>query len=148
MSLRTALLLLFSIAAASCGSTPMMQLDLQSDPVGARVYVSRRGHKSVVTRLGPIQGNVKAEDLEEDFVLIGTSPMVYSSPLKEFESDATIMGFGGQVVLRYKEAVLRFEKPGHATVERHVRFEDGEMIVQVEMPESESSENGAAVPSP
>lgn len=122
------------VLLTGCSSTPMMELDLRSDPVGAQVYMSRRGEKAVTGKLGPVKGNVRAESLEEDFVFIGTAPLTYSSPLSETESDARVLGFGGKVVRKYKDGVIRFEKPGFETVERHVRFQDGELKMKVSMP--------------
>jgi hypothetical protein len=134
MSIPTLAFVLLPILAAGCGSTPMMELDLSSNPDGAKVYLSRRGKKAYQGNFGPIKGNVKAEKLEEEFVLLGTSPLFYTSPLRETESDATVLGIGGKVVLKYKEGILRFKKPGFETVERYVRFLDGEVSIDVDMP--------------
>lgn len=116
-----------------CGSTPEIVLDLRSDPVGAQVYLSRRGEKSIQADLGPLEGDVKSEPYEEEFRLIGTSPMIFVSPLEEAESKAKILGFGGAVMRKYREAVIRFQKDGFQTIERHVRFYDGEFSVAVTM---------------
>ena len=135
MSLRALTLALVSILAVSCSSTPTMELEIQSDPAGARVYMSLRGQRAVTGKFGPIQGDVKAEDLEEEFLLIGTAPFTYTLPLHETESDATVLGVGGKVVLKYKEGIVRFEMPGFQSVERHVRFREGDVRVEVAMPE-------------
>ena len=134
MSRASIFLLLFSFLGFGCSSTPMMHLDVMATPEGSRVFLSLRGERAYTGKLGPIKGDVKAESFEEDFILIGTAPMTYELPLRETESDATILGVGGKVVLKYKEGVLRFVKPGFQTVERHVRFSDGETRVVVEMP--------------
>lgn len=135
MSVRPFAAALVCFLAAACSSTPpTLELDLLSEPEGATVYLSRRGEKAWAGKLGPVQGDVKAEDLVEDFLLIGTAPLTYTSLLRETESDATIFGVGGRVVLKFRDGVLRFEKPGFETVERHVRFVDGEVRVEVELP--------------
>ena len=133
MSLRSTLLIGAATLMAGCGSAPKMTLSLESDPVGAQVYLSRRGDRSVQGKVGPLSGNMKSESFKEEFSLIGTSPLTYESPLTETESDATFLGFGGRVKLKYKEGVIRFERPGYDTVERHFRFQDDELRLWIEM---------------
>ena len=118
-----------------CGSTPTVELDLSSDPAGAQVFLSRRGERSYRADLGPLEGDMKSEELVEDFFLLGTSPLAYVSPLEESESNAKVLGFGGAVVLEYHEGLLRFEKEGFATVERRVRFRKGKIGIHVTMPD-------------
>ena len=122
-----------ALLLVSCGSTPEVQLDLSSDPVGAQVFLSRRGERSYRADFGPLEGDMKSEALSEDFVYLGTSPLEYATPLEENESDARVLGFGGAVVLEYHEGVLRFEKEGFATVERRVRFKNGRIQLHVTM---------------
>lgn len=131
MNTRPALLIAFLLSA--CGSTPEIVLDLSSDPVGAQVYLSRRGERTYRGQLGPVKGDVKAESLEEDFFLIGTAPLVYTSPLEERDGGVSVLGVGGAVVLEYDEGVLRFEKEGFESVERRVRFRKGRVRVEVQM---------------
>lgn len=139
MILRALAIALASLAAFGCSSTPpTMQLDVHSFPEGARVFISRRGERAIAGKIGPIKGDVKSEELEEEFVLIGTAPLTYTSLLHEIESDATVLGIGGKVVLKFRDGVLRFEKPGFQTVERHVRFQEGEVRLEVELPEAEA----------
>jgi hypothetical protein len=128
LALATSTLLL-----ASCSSTPEVQLDLSSDPVGAQVYLSRRGERSYRAGFGPVEGDMKSEELNEEFIYLGTSPLEYVSPLEEDESNAKVLGFGGAIVLEYHEGVLRFEKEGFATVERRVRFKNGTIELHVTM---------------
>ena len=116
-----------------CGSTPLARLDLQASPAGARVFLSLRGDRAYTGKLGPIRGDVKSESFEEDFVLLGTAPLIFDVALRETESDATILGVGGKVVRKYKEGVLRFEKPGFETAERRVRLAEGTTEVQVDL---------------
>ena len=119
---------------SGCASTPEMELELRTEPEGARVYLSRRGKKAYQAKLGPVKGDVKAETFEEEFLLIGTSPLVYTTPLRATESDATLLGVGGKVVLKFDDGVLRFEKPGYETIEQHVRFHDGDTTLEVALP--------------
>ena len=136
MTLRSLALLLVLTA---CSSTPKMELELGSTPQGAQVFLSRRGERAYEGKLGPLKGDVKSDELEEGFALIGTSPLTYVSPLRETESDATLFGVGAKVVLKYKDCVVRFVKPGFETVERHVLFQEGEVRVQVKLPRAQAA---------
>ena len=135
MIARSFLALFASLLLIGCSSSPpLMRLDVQATPTGSRVFLSLQGELAYTGKLGPIQGDVKSESFEEDFVLLGTAPLTYALPLRETESDATVLGFGGKVVRKYKEGILRFEKPGFQTVERRIRFHEGETTITVEMP--------------
>lgn len=128
---------------AACGSTPKLVLDIRSEPAGAQVYLSRSGQKSFRGKLGPVQGDVRAEDLEERFQLLGTTPLEYSSPLEERESGGTLFGVGAGVVREYHSGLVRVEKEGFATVERRVRFQNGRVVVDVRLPAEVSGEQDA-----
>ena len=117
--------LLLALLTAGCAGTPMMRLDLASDPSGASVSISRRGEKAYQGSFGPVKGDVDADRFEEAFRSIGTTPLEYSSPLRDTLKDATVLGVGGREILRFEEAIVRFEKPGYETVEKYVRFERG-----------------------
>ena len=116
---------------AGCSSTPQMRLDVTTYPAGAEVYISRRGEKSFRGSLGPVEGDMSSEPLEESFTLVGASPLKFASPLEERESGGTIMGVGGGVIRKYHEGVLRVEMEGYQTVERVIRFSDRKAKVEL-----------------
>lgn len=122
-----------TLVLAGCSSAPQLDLDLHSNPEGASVYFSRRGLKSVQGKIAFVKGDVKSETLEEEFVFLGTAPLQHSTPIEEVESDATIMGVGGKVILKYREGVLRFEKAGFEPFEQRVRIEDGKIKVMADL---------------
>ena len=116
---------------SGCGSTPEVVLNISTVPAGAQVYLSRRGEKAYKGKLGPVKGDMRAEPIVEDFMLLGTSPIEYTTPLEEREGGAAI--FGVLVVRRYGDGVVRVVKEGFATIERHIRFKDGEVQVNVKL---------------
>ena len=92
---------------ASCGSTPVAKLTIDSTPKGAEVHLKRLGDRDYEGKLGPISGDVKSEDYEGEFVLLGTTPLQYDVKLREKESGGTVLGIGGRVMLEFDEALLR-----------------------------------------
>lgn len=124
---------LLSLAAlTACGSTPdIMEVELRSSPTGARVFIERRGESTYQGKVAFLKGNVKATPFVEDFQLVGTTPVTYSSQLSEMKTDATVLGVGGRVIRTYKEGVFRFERPGYETVEQFVRFDEGRVTFDV-----------------
>ncbi len=118
---------------ASCGSIPEESFQIQSDPAGAEVYLSRRGNRKVQASFAFLKGGIGSQDYEEDFELIGTTPMSYETPLEQVRTDATFLGFGGKVIYRFDEALLRFELTGFKPLVRHVRLDKGEIDLNVQM---------------
>lgn len=126
-----------------CGA-PQMRLNIKSEPSGARVYISRRGERAYRGVLGPVRGDMKSDKIVEDFVLLGTSPVEYSSDLEEHESGVSVFGVGAKVVRQFGDGVIRIEKDGFETVERTVHFKDGEVDLDLRLePESIDNRNGA-----
>lgn len=138
MALRTSLALILALAPAlvGCSSTPELLLDIQVEPAGADVYLSRRGEKAYRGDFGPVEGDVRSEAFEEGFAFLGNAPLEYSSLLEERESGGTILGIGAGVMRKYKEGIVRIEKEGFEPVERHVRFVDGEVKLAVQLEKS------------
>ncbi len=118
-------LFLFAAPLASCGSVPYAELSITSDPAGARVFLSRRGQQKLQAKAGFIKGNMKSGAFEEEFQLLGTTPLEYSTPLEETSTDATLFGAGGKSLKFYEEGLLRFQRDGFEVAEKFVRFEKG-----------------------
>jgi len=136
MSLRPLALALLPLFTTSCRTPePEMSLSLRSQPDGAQVFLSRRGLKDRSENAESFRGPLVEEAIAEEFVLIGTAPLEYITPLSESETETSDLGTESDVLVRYNECVVRFEKPGFKTVERRVRFHDGVMNVKVEMSE-------------
>ena len=112
----------------------MLEVQLTSNPSGARVYISRRGESTYQGKVGFLKGNVKATPFEEEPQLVGTTPVTYSSPLQEMTTDATVLGVGGRVIKTFKEGVFRFERPGFEPVEQFIRFQKGRETIDVVLP--------------
>ncbi|MCP3920103.1 MAG: hypothetical protein GY711_31645 [bacterium] len=136
MSLRPLALVLLPLFTASCRTPePEMALSLRSRPEGAQVFLSRRGLKDHSENAESFRGPLVEEAVTEEFVLIGTAPLDYVTPLSESETETSDLGTESDVLVKYNECVVRFEKPGFAPVERRVRFHDGVMSVKVELSE-------------
>lgn len=118
---------------AGCAGTPVMRLDIESTPSGAQVSIQRRGERNYVGSFGPVSGSLSSNRFEEEWVPLGTTPVAYSTPLKETTTDATLLGVGGRVVKRFEDALVRFELEGYAPTEKFVRFEKGEGRLVVEL---------------
>jgi len=130
--LALAVLVLTSLTVG-CAGPPKLVLDVTSEPAGAKIFLSRRGEKAYRAGFGPVDGDVRSDALNEDFLLLGMSPLVYTSPLEEMESGGTVLGLGGGVVRKYLDGVLRIEKEGFETAERHMRFQDGKVTIHVKL---------------
>ncbi len=112
------------LVASGCGA-PAVAFSIRTEPPGAAVYLSRRGERSYRGASGPIRS------FEESFMLIGRTPVDFISPLEEQET--AFLRIGVTRVRRYEHGVLRFEKRGYQSVERHVPLEDGKIFVDVEL---------------
>ena len=129
--------LLLSIACcalvAACSSTPKARLIVQTEPEGAQVFLARHGERNYQGNIGPVEGDVKKEDISEESVFIGDSPIEHKTLLEEVESGGTFFGLGAKVVLAWDEGVVRVEKAGYEPVERRIKLKDGEVKVNVEL---------------
>ncbi len=123
-----------SIFFVSGCSAPEVVLSVRTEPPGAAVYLSRRGQRAYYGAFGPIRGDMQSEPYEEDFMLVGRTPLEFASPLEEEESGgAALLGIGVTRVRRYEQGVLRFEKRGYEPVEQRVLFEEGQRLIDVEL---------------
>jgi len=132
---RTTTLLLLALTSLTygCSSTSRCVLQLTSEPPGAEVYLSRHGDRAYRGDFGVVGGEVKSDELVEEFRYVGTTPLEYTTQLEETESGGRFMGVGASVVLRYDEGFLRVQKKGYEVAERQMLIRDGEVTVHVEL---------------
>jgi hypothetical protein len=113
-------LVLAAVLLAACGSA--QKVSVRTDPVGAEVYLQRRGDLEINARVKGIPGKVTASAFEEDFRLLGNAPVEYEFELSEDEVGIDVPEGSGSVTRHYKEGTIRVERPGYETVVRLVRF--------------------------
>ncbi len=122
-------LLLSMPALAACGSA--QSLSVRTDPVGAEVYLQRRGDIEIDAKVSGIPGRVTTSRFEEDFRLIGNAPVDYEFDLSETEVGVDVPGGSGKVIRHYREGTIRIERNGYETVIRVVRFSGDEVKLDV-----------------
>jgi len=105
---------------AACGSA--QKVSVRTDPIGAEVYLQRRGDLEINAKVKGIPGKVTASAFEEDFRLLGNAPVEYEFELSEEEVGIDVLEGSGSVTRHYKEGTIRVERPGYETVVRLVRF--------------------------
>ena len=113
-------LVLAAVLLAACGSA--QKVSVRTDPVGAEVYLQRRGDLEINARVKGIPGKVTASAFEEDFRLLGNAPVEYEFELSEDEVGIDVPEGSGSVTRHYREGTIRVERPGYETVVRLVRF--------------------------
>ena len=112
--------LLGALVLVGCGSA--QKVSVRTDPVGAEVYLQRRGDLEINARVKGIPGRVTASAFEEDFRLIGNAPVEYEFELTEEDVGIDVPEGSGNITRHYKEGTIRVERPGYETVVRLVRF--------------------------
>lgn len=105
---------------AACGSA--QKVSVRTDPIGAEVYLQRRGELEINANVKGIPGRITASAFEEDFRLIGNAPVEYEFDLSERDVGIEVPEGSGNVTRHYKEGTIRVERPGYETVVRLVRF--------------------------
>jgi len=110
-----------ALALSAC-APGHQQLTVQTVPRGAEVYLQRSGTIEIEAAVAGVSGKVDAGSFQEEFFLVGTTPVDFKFPLTE--RDVTFQGedAGGNVTRRYKEGLLRIMLPGYRTEERSVLF--------------------------
>lgn len=112
--------LLGVLILVGCGSA--QKVSVRTDPVGAEVYLQRRGDLEINARVKGIPGSVTASAFEEDFRLLGNAPVEYEFELSEQGVGIDVPEGSGSVTRHYKEGTIRVERPGYEAVVRLVRF--------------------------
>ena len=117
------LIISFAVITA-CGSG--QQLNIESDPSGAEVYLMRRGEYEVDAGIDGFGGSFDGDTFEEEFYLLGTTPLEYEFDLSDTESSFYIPGLpaGVSVTKHYQEGILRVEMDGYETEQRTIQFSD------------------------
>lgn len=117
----TALITLALLAA--CGSK--QKISVRTDPVGAEVYLQRRGELEINANVKGIPGKITANAFEEDFRLLGNAPVDYEFDLSEDDVGIDTPEGSGKITRHYKEGTVRVERAGYETVVRPVYFSGG-----------------------
>ena len=107
----------------SAGST--QKVSVRTDPIGAEVYLQRRGELEITANVKGIPGKITANAFEEDFRLIGNAPVEYEFDLTEKDVGIDVPEGSGNIVRHYKEGTIRVEREGYETIVRPVYFSGG-----------------------
>jgi hypothetical protein len=96
----------------ACGAT--QTLHIETDPTGAEVYLMRRGEYEVSASVGGIGGSFDGDEFQEDFYLIGTTPVDYEFRLSDSEGSFSVPGLpaGASVTKHFREGVIRIVMSG------------------------------------
>lgn len=111
---------LILLLLAGCGST--QKVSVRTDPIGAEVYLQRRGELEINAKVKGIPGKITGSAFEEDFRLIGNAPVEYEFDLNEEDVGIDVPEGSGSITRHYKEGTIRIERAGYETVIRLVRF--------------------------
>ena len=102
------ILVLAAMLSAACGSA--QKVSVRTDPIGAEVYLQRRGDIEIDAKVSGIPGKVTTSRFEEDFRLIGNAPVDYEFDLSETEVGVDVPGGSGKVIRHYREGTIRIER--------------------------------------
>ncbi len=117
-------MVLFGLALlAACGSK--QKISVRTDPVGAEVYLQRRGEFEINANVKGIPGKITANAFEEDFRLLGNAPVDYEFDLSEDDVGIDTPEGSGKITRHYKEGTIRVERAGYESVVRPVYFSGG-----------------------
>ncbi len=114
-----------------CASTQRITID--TDPIGAQVFLQRRGDVEVHGRVSGVAGRLDAASFEEEFIYLGTAPIDYEFHIRDNEVAVYSPEAGGSVTRHYREGTIRIEMEGYQTVERLVRFSGNTILLMVPM---------------
>ncbi len=123
----------FAVLTA-CGSG--QQLNIQSDPSGAEVYLMRRGEYEVNASVEGFGGSFDSDTFEEEFYFLGTTPLEYAFDLSDRESAFFIPGVpaGVSVTKHYRDGIISVEMDGYESEKRTIQFSNNlfSMILKLE----------------
>jgi hypothetical protein len=114
---------------AGCGSA--QKVSVRTDPIGAEVYLQRRGELEIDAKVSGIPGKVSTGSFEEEFLLLGNAPVEYEFERSEREVGLKVPGGSGSITRHYKEGTIRIERAGYETVVRLVRFSGSPIDLKV-----------------
>lgn len=113
------------LLSSGCASKPPPPPSIQSQPVGAEVWIKRHGIRRAEGGIAGI-GGVKASGTkfeEKDFVQVGLTPCNYYFPKEEKESSVGVGGLGGSTSWKvFKGGIVEIRMPGYKTWKRSVPF--------------------------
>ncbi len=127
-SIKMAALLVLALLAA-CGSK--QKVSIRTDPLGAEVYLQRRGEIEINANVKGIPGKITANAFEEDFRLLGNAPIEYQFDLSEKDVGIDTPEGGGNIVRHYKEGTIRVEREGYESAIRPVYFSGGTVDLMI-----------------
>ena len=129
-------------AITACGSG--QQLNIESDPSGAEVYLMRRGEYEVNASIDGFGGSFDGDSFEEEFYLLGTTPLEYEFDLSDTESSFFLPGLpaGVSVTKHYREGILKVEMDGYETEQRTIQFSDNLFNLVLSLVPSQGNEEG------
>ena len=119
------------LALVASGCTATQALSIKTDPVGANVYMQRRGDVEVRASYAGVGGRLGSVSFEEEFKSLGNSPVEYEFDLKSEELDVDGGYGGGQIVRHFHEGMIRVELDGYHVEERLVRFSGGKIRLDI-----------------
>ena len=120
-----------ALSLAGCGSA--QKVSVRTDPIGAEVYLQRRGDLEINANVKGIPGKVTAGAFEEDFRLLGNAPLEYEFELSEQGVGIDVPEGSGSITRHYKEGTIRIERDGYETVIRVVRFSGSAVELEVSL---------------
>lgn len=115
------------------GCSSLQRIRVETDPVGASVYLQRRGEIEVHARSAPVVASIGLDAFEEDFILLGNAPIDYEFELNLREASVQAPEIGGDVTRHYREGTIRIERDGYQPVVRVVRFSGDDIVLIVTM---------------
>jgi hypothetical protein len=120
---------------SGCGAS--QQLHIESDPSGAEVYLMRRGEYEISGNVDGFAGSFEGETFEEDFYLLGSTPLEYEFDLSDTESAIVIPGVPASATVTkiYQEGILRVVRDGYITEERTIQFSNNVFHLVLDMDE-------------
>lgn len=113
------------------GNTQRISID--TDPVGAEVFLQRRGTVEIEADAGAVgvTGKFDGGKFEDEFVSLGNAPVDYQFELEESKAEASYRGQGGTIRKRYEEGSIRIQRAGYGTVVRVVSFTGSRIALSV-----------------
>jgi hypothetical protein len=122
---------LLPLVLVAAGCTASQALSIRTDPVGANVYLQRRGEVEIKASYAGVGGRVGSVSFEEGFKSLGNSPVEYEFDLRSEELDVDGGYGGGQIVRHFEEGMIRIEMDGFHVEERLVRFTGGKIRLDI-----------------
>lgn len=118
-------------ALTGCGSA--QKIKVETTPIGAEVYLQRRGDVEFRGEVMGVPGKVRARAFEEEFRFLGNAPIEYEFDLTEREVGVEVPDGSGSLERRYREGTVRVERAGYETVVRVITFTGGTAHLKIDL---------------